>query len=160
MNKIINPPCNSLKQGTPFIMVDEKKKVKKSRVVVRGESSRPVESSGAAPDVSVSPFGQFLPDPPLCVRLLSVKRRGDEWTRRAQRLTMSQRSSLWVDLCQLFVSRRESRSRRQLGGLASFQRRTMLLILLGYRFVSFQASRSFINFLLGCHTGQLFDPLS
>ena len=46
------------------------------------------------------------------------------------------------------------------GGLASFQKRTMLLILLGYRFVSFQASRKSINFLLGCHTGQLFDPLS
>ena len=46
-------------------MVDEKKKMKKCRVVVRGESSRPVESSGAAPDVSVSPFDQFPPDPPI-----------------------------------------------------------------------------------------------
>ena len=73
---------------------------------------------------------------------------------------MSQRSSLWVDLCRLFASRSESRSRRQSGGLASFQKWTMLLILLGYRFVSFQASRESINFLLGCHTGQLFDPLS
>ena len=46
-------------------MVDEKKKVKKSRVVVRGESSRPVESSGAAPDVHVSLFDQFPPYPPI-----------------------------------------------------------------------------------------------
>ena len=45
-------------------MVDEKKKLKKSRVVVRGESSRPVESSGAAPDVNVSPVDHFPPDPP------------------------------------------------------------------------------------------------
>ena len=55
-------------------MVDEKKKMKKSRVVVRGESSRPVESSGAAPDVNVSPVDQFLTEPPLCVRLLEVEK--------------------------------------------------------------------------------------
>ena len=30
-----------------------------------GESSRHVESSGAAPDAVVSPFGQFPPDPPI-----------------------------------------------------------------------------------------------
>ena len=40
-------------------MVDEKKKTKKSRVVVRGEGSCHVESSGAAPDAVVSPFDQF-----------------------------------------------------------------------------------------------------
>ena len=34
-------------------------------MVVRGESSRCLESSGAAPDVSVSPFDQFPLDPPL-----------------------------------------------------------------------------------------------
>ena len=46
-------------------MSDERQqKKKKSRVIVRGESCRQLESSGAAPDVSVSPFGQFLPDPP------------------------------------------------------------------------------------------------
>ena len=50
-------------------MVDEKKKMKKSRVVVRGESSRPVESSGAAPDVVVSPYDQFPPDPPIVRKL-------------------------------------------------------------------------------------------
>ena len=48
-----------------FIMVDEKKKTKKSRVVVRGEGSCHVESSGAAPDAVVSPFGQFPPDLPI-----------------------------------------------------------------------------------------------
>ena len=47
-------------------MVDEKKKTKKSRVVVRGEGSCHVESSGAAaPDAVVSPFDQFSPDPPI-----------------------------------------------------------------------------------------------
>ena len=46
-------------------MVDGKKNMKKSRVVVRGEGSCHVESSGAAPDVVVSPFDQFPPDPPI-----------------------------------------------------------------------------------------------
>ena len=56
----------------PFIMVDGKKNMKKSRVVVRSEGSCHAERSGAAPDVVVSPFDQFPPDPPLCVRLLEV----------------------------------------------------------------------------------------
>ena len=55
-------------------MVDEKK-MKKSRVVVRGESSRPVESSGAAPDVNVSPVDQFPPDLPIVRE--AVGRTGD-----------------------------------------------------------------------------------
>ena len=60
-------------------MSDERQqKKKKSRVVVRHESRRQLESSGAAPDVSVSLFGQFPPDPPLYMRLLSAKRQGDE----------------------------------------------------------------------------------
>ena len=59
MKKIINPPCNSWKQATSFIMSDEKKKKNKSRVVVWGESSRRVEGPGAAPDVGVSPYDQF-----------------------------------------------------------------------------------------------------
>ena len=47
-------------------MTDERQqKKKKSRVVVRDESCRQLESSGAAPDVSVSLFGQFPPDPPI-----------------------------------------------------------------------------------------------
>ena len=46
-------------------MPDERQqKKKKSRVVVRDESCRQ-ESSEAAPDVSVSLFGQFPPDPPI-----------------------------------------------------------------------------------------------
>ena len=53
-------------------MPDEKKNLKKSGVVVRGEGSCHVESSGAAPDVSVSPFDQFPLIPPLCVRLLEA----------------------------------------------------------------------------------------
>ena len=65
MNKVINPPSNSWKQATSFIMLDEKKKKKKSRVVVGGGSSRHVEGSGAAPDVVVSPYDQFPPDPPI-----------------------------------------------------------------------------------------------
>ena len=63
-------------------MVDEKKKMKKSRVVVRGESSRPVESSRAAPDVSVSPFDQFPPGPPIVHEAVGssgdVRRRVDD----------------------------------------------------------------------------------
>ena len=46
-------------------MPDEKKKKNRSRVVVEGESSRRVEGSGAAPDVDVSPYDQFPPDPPI-----------------------------------------------------------------------------------------------
>ena len=46
-------------------MVDEKKKTKKSRVIVRGEGSCHLESSGAVPDAVVSPFDQFPPDPPI-----------------------------------------------------------------------------------------------
>ena len=47
-------------------MADERQqKKKKSRVIVRGDSCRQLESSGAAPDVHVSPFGQFPPDPPI-----------------------------------------------------------------------------------------------
>ena len=59
-----------------IIMLDEKRK--NSRVVVGCESSRRVEGSGAAPDVGVSLDDQFPLIPPLCVRLLSVKGRGDE----------------------------------------------------------------------------------
>ena len=55
-------------------MVDEKK-MKKSRVVVRSESSRPVERSRAAPDVNVSPVDQFPPDPPIVRE--AVGRTGD-----------------------------------------------------------------------------------
>ena len=75
-------------------MYDEKKKKNKSRVVVRGEGSCRVEGSGAALDVGVSLNDQFTPDPPLYVRLLSVKRRGGWWNTRAQRLTTSQKSTL------------------------------------------------------------------
>ena len=46
-------------------MVDGKKNMKKSRVLVRGEGSCHVESSGAAPDVNVSPVDQFPPDSPI-----------------------------------------------------------------------------------------------
>ena len=48
-------------------MLDEKKNKNKSRDVVGGESSHRVEGSGAAPDVGVSPYDQFPPDP-LIVR--------------------------------------------------------------------------------------------
>ena len=93
-------------------------KKKKSQVIVRDESCRQLGSSGAAPDVSVSPVGHFPPDPPIVREAVggSEDVRRTSGTTRAQRLTMSQRSSLWVDLCQLFVSRRESHSRRQSGG--------------------------------------------
>ena len=63
-------------------MVDEKKKMKKNRVVVRGEVSCHVESSGAAPDVVVSIFDQFPPDPPIVREAVGssadVRRRVDD----------------------------------------------------------------------------------
>ena len=49
---------------------------RRRKVVVGGESSRLVESSGAAPDVSVSPFDQFSPDPPIVRE--AVGRTGEE----------------------------------------------------------------------------------
>ena len=122
-------------------MLDENKK--KSRVAVGGESSRRVDGSEAAPDVGVSLNDLLPPDPPLYMRLLSVKRRGGEWKTRAQRLTMSQRSSLWVDLCRLLVgaSQKESRLSKQSGELVIFQRQRLRWIRLDYRFVSFQTSQ-------------------
>ena len=56
--------------------------MKKSRVVVRGEGSCHVEISGAAPDVVVSPFGQFPPDTPIVHEAVGssadVRRRVDD----------------------------------------------------------------------------------
>ena len=63
-------------------MVDETKKTKKSRVVVRGEGSCHVERSGAASDAVVSPFDQFPPDPPIVRETVGssgdVRRRVDD----------------------------------------------------------------------------------
>ena len=64
-------------------MSDERQqKKKKSRVIVRDESCRQLESSGAAPDVSVSPFDQFPPDPPIVREAVggseNVRRRVDD----------------------------------------------------------------------------------
>ena len=63
-------------------MVDEKKKTKQSRVVVRDEGSCHVESSGAALDAVVSPFDQFTPDPPIVREAVGssgdVRRRVDD----------------------------------------------------------------------------------
>ena len=56
-------------------MLDEGRKKKKSQVVVGGESSHRVEGSGAAPDVGVSPYDQFPPDPPIVRE--AVVSRGD-----------------------------------------------------------------------------------
>ena len=57
-------------------------KKKKSRVIVRDESCRQLGSSGAAPDVSVSPVGQFSPDPPIVREAVGgsedVRRRVDD----------------------------------------------------------------------------------
>ena len=52
-----------------------------SRVIVRDESRRQLESSGVAPDVNVSLFGQFPPDPPLVHEAVvseETKRRVDD----------------------------------------------------------------------------------
>ena len=57
-------------------------KKKKSRVIVRDESCRQLESSGAAPDISVSPVGQFSPDPRIVREAVGgsedVRRRVDD----------------------------------------------------------------------------------
>ena len=62
-------------------MPDENKEKSKSRVVVGGEG-RHVESSGAAPDVVVSPYDQFPPDPPIVPEAVvssgDVRRRVDD----------------------------------------------------------------------------------
>ncbi len=112
--------------------VDEKKKMKKSRVVVRGESSRPLESSGAAPDVNVSSVDQFPPDPPIVREAVGgsedVRRRVDDEGTEVD--DESEIISLGY-FCQLFVgvSQRKSLSRRQSGELVSFRRRKTRLIL-------------------------------
>ena len=64
-------------------MSDERQhKKKKSRVIVRDESFRQLEGSGAAPDVSVSPVDQFPPDPPIVREAVGcsedVRRRVDD----------------------------------------------------------------------------------
>ena len=57
-------------------------KKKKSQLIVRDQSCRQLESSGAAPDVSVSPVGQFSPDPPIVREAVggseNVRRRVDD----------------------------------------------------------------------------------
>ena len=63
-------------------MSDERQqKKKKSRVIVRDESRHQLESSGVAPDVNVSLFGQFPPDPPIVHEAVvseETKRRVDD----------------------------------------------------------------------------------
>ena len=114
-------------------MFDEKKKTKKSRVVVRGEGSCHVESSGAAPDVGVSPFDQFPPDPPIVREAVAssgdVRRRADDEGTEAD----DESEIISVGGPLLIVggcSRNESLSRRQSGELVSFRRQKMHLILL------------------------------
>ena len=100
-------------------MPDERKK--RVIVVVGGESSRQVDGSGAAPDVGVPLNDQFPPDPPILPETVV-----SEEARRRQRRTTIQRSSLWVDLCQLLVAnQRESLLRRQSGELVTFQRQRL-----------------------------------
>ena len=132
-------------------MVDGKKNMKKSRVVVRGEGSCHVESSGAAPDVVVSPFHQFPPDPPIVRE--AVRSSGDVRRRVDDEGTEADDESAIISVggplsCQLLVdvSQRESLSRRQSGELVSFRRQKMQLILRDYRFVSFQASQYPLTF--------------
>ena len=59
-------------------MSDERQHKKKSRVIVRDENCRQLESSGAAPKVSVSPFSQFPPDSPIVREAVG----GSEYVRR------------------------------------------------------------------------------
>ena len=77
MNKIINPPCNSL-ETTSFIMPDERKK--KVKVVTGGESSHHADGSEAAPDVGVPLIDQFPPDFPIVHKAVV----GEEARRRVE----------------------------------------------------------------------------
>ena len=81
-------------------MLDEKKKKNESRVVVGGEDSRRVEGSGAAPDVGVSPYDQFPPDPPIVPEV--VVSSGDARRRAYDEGTKADDESeimLWVGFC-------------------------------------------------------------
>ena len=143
-----------------FIMSDEKKKKKKSRVVVGGESSR-VEGSGADPDIGVSPDDQFPPDPPIVREAVvsgEARRRledeGTEADDESEIISVGGPLSIVGGESQA-VTFEEAVGR---AGLISETETSMdtagLPICL---FSNFSIS---INFLFGCHTGQLFDPLS
>ena len=76
---------------------------KKATVVVGGESNRHVDGCGAAPDVGVPLTDLLPPDLPIVHEAVvseEARRRVED---EAQRLTTSQKLSLLLDLCQLFV---------------------------------------------------------
>ena len=130
-------------------MVDEKKKMKKSRVVVRGESSRPVESSGAAPGVNVSPVDQLPPDPPIVREAVGgsedVRRRVDDEGTEAD----DESEIISVGGPLPIVGGCESEGvtfEEAVGRVVPFQRQKTRWILLDYRFVSFQASQNPLTF--------------
>ena len=127
-------------------MVDEKKKMKeKSRVVVEGESSRLVESSGGSPDVNVSRVDQFPPDPHIMRE--AVGRAGDERRRLDDEGTEaddeSEIISVGGSLSIVGGCESEGFTFEEAVGRAGLKTRW---ILLDYRFVSFQASQNPLTF--------------
>ena len=64
-------------------MPDERKK--KEDVVVEGGSSTHMHGSGAAPDFEVPLIDHFLLIYPFCMRLLVMRRRGNEWDTKGRR---------------------------------------------------------------------------
>ena len=142
-------------------MLDEKKKKSKSRVVVGGESSRRVKGSGAAPDVGVSFYDQFPPDPPI-VREAVVseearRRLEDEGTEA------DDKSEIISVVGHLSIGGGKSEGvtfEEAVGRACLLSETETALDTAGLSICWFSNFSISINFLLGCHTGQLFDPLS
>ena len=80
---------------------------------------------------------------------------------RAQKLRTSQRSSPWVDLCRLLVALKQGVKIEEAVGRAGLILETeTALDTAGIPICWFSNFSISINFLLGCHTSQLFDPLN
>ena len=109
-----------------------------------GESSRHMEGSGAAPDVVLSLYDQFPPDPPIVREAVvsngDARRRVDDEGTEAD--DESEIISVGGPLSIVGGWESEGVSFEEAVGRAGLISETdMHLILLGYRFVSFQASR-------------------
>ena len=127
-----------------------------------GGITRRVEGSGAATDVGVSPYDQFPPDPPIVRE--AVVSSGDARRRADDEGTVADDESEIISVGgPLSIVGGESEGvtfEEAFGraGLISETEKALDNAGLPIRsFLNFSISN---NFLLGCHTGQLFDPLS
>ena len=141
-------------------MLDWRKK--KSRDVVRGESSHRVEGSGAAPDVGASLNHQFPPDPPIVRE--AVMSSGDARRRVEDEGTEADDESEIISVGgPLSIVDGESEGitfEETVGRAGLISEIETALDTAGLPICYFSNFSISINFLLGCHTGQLFDPLS